>query len=254
MGNAEVIPTLCGMCGRYAICGVNATVKDGKIVKVEGRKTHPLSQGFLCHVGRACLEYQYSPERLTHPMRKTRSGWERLSWGDALQIIVPKLEKCKETYGAESLAVYLGQVMTPMVKHAKRFCDLFGTPNITSAASFCQWSGIIAHILTFGAFAFPDVANSRMMCGACPSGFRSEPTFGWRCVSRWWGRVLQVKAYWRLVCERSITTSSRRHKIIPTYLTCGSGETRRMCWSTWTSLWRPCTREGAWAWAGISAT
>jgi anaerobic selenocysteine-containing dehydrogenase len=163
MRNAEVIPTLCGMCGRYAICGINAAVEDGKIVKVEGRKTHPLSKGFLCHVGRACLEYQYSPERLTHPMRKRGSGWERISWDDALEIIVSNLEKCKEAYGEESLAVYLGQVMTPMVKHAKRFCDLFGTPNITSAASFCQWSGIIAHILTFGAFAFPDVTNSRVI-------------------------------------------------------------------------------------------
>ena len=158
-----MVLTLCGMCGRYAICGINATVERGKIVKVEGRKTHPLSQGFLCPVGQASLEYQYSPERLIHPLRKGNSGWERVSWDEALKTIVAKLEATKKRYGSESLAIYLGQVMTPMVKHAKRFCDLFGTPNITSAASFCQWSGIIAHILTYGAFAFPDVVNSKMI-------------------------------------------------------------------------------------------
>jgi anaerobic selenocysteine-containing dehydrogenase len=161
MKSQYVVPTLCGMCGRYAICGIDATVEDGRIVKVEGRKTHPLSRGFLCPVGQACLEYQYSSERLMHPLKRTDSGWERISWEEALGTIITKLETTRERYGSESLAIYLGQVMTPMMKHAKRFCDLFGTPNITSAASFCQWSGIIAHILTYGAFAFPDVVNSK---------------------------------------------------------------------------------------------
>lgn len=159
--NRYIIPTLCGMCGRYAICGINATVEDGRIVKVEGRQEHPLSKGFLCPVGQACLEYQYSPERLTYPMKKEGSEFKRISWDEALGIISQGLMETKDKYGAESLAIYLGQAMTPMVKHAKRFSDLFATPNLTSAASFCQWSAIIAHILTYGAFAFPDVANSK---------------------------------------------------------------------------------------------
>ncbi len=163
MEKRNVVPTLCGMCGRYAICGINVTLEEGKIVKVEGRKTHPLSKGFLCQVGKASLEYQYSPERLTHPLKKNNGDWERISWDEALETIVTELRKTKKRHGPESLAIYMGQVMTPMIKHAKRFCDLFGTPNITSAASFCQWSGIIAHVMTFGAFAFPDPENSEMI-------------------------------------------------------------------------------------------
>ena len=163
MGRRNVVPTLCGMCGRYAICGMNVTLECGKIVKVEGRKTHPLSKGFLCPVGKASLEYQYSQERLTYPLKKSNGDWEMISWDEALEIVVTELKKTKKRHGPESLAIYMGQVMTPMIKHAKRFCDLFGTPNITSAASFCQWSGIIAHIMTFGAFAFPDPANSEMI-------------------------------------------------------------------------------------------
>ena len=158
-----IVPTLCGMCNRYAICGMNVTVEGGKIVKVEGRAEHPLSKGSLCPVGQASLDYQYSPERLTYPMKKEGGEFKRISWDEALDLISERLTEVKNKYGAESLALYLGQVMTPMVKHAKRFSDLFGTPNMTSAASFCQWSGIIAHILTYGAFAFPDVVNSKMI-------------------------------------------------------------------------------------------
>jgi anaerobic selenocysteine-containing dehydrogenase len=158
-----VVPTVCGMCGRYAVCGINATVVNGRVIQVEGRKTHPLSKGFLCPVGRAALEYQYSPERLTHPLKKTDRGLQRISWEEALNTVATRLEAIKQNYSPQALAVYLGMVMTPMVKHAKRFCDLFGTPNVTSAASFCQWSGIIAHTVTYGSFALPDVANSKLV-------------------------------------------------------------------------------------------
>jgi len=163
MSKKLVVPTVCGMCGRYAVCGLNATVVDDKIVKVEGRKTHPISRGFLCPVGQAALEYQYSPERITHPLKKTDRGFQRISWEEALNTIVARLETIKQSYGPQALGVYLGVVMTPMVKHAKRFCDLFGTPNMTSAASFCQWSGIIAHTVTYGSFAMPDVVNSKLI-------------------------------------------------------------------------------------------
>ncbi|NQU02627.1 MAG: molybdopterin-dependent oxidoreductase [Syntrophaceae bacterium] len=210
MGRQNVVPTLCGMCGRYAICGIDAIVAGGEIVKVEGRKSHPLSRGFLCPVGRASIEYQYSPERLKHPLKKSGTGWAKISWDEALDTIVKNLSTIKKRHGPESLAVYLGQVMTPMVKHAKRFCDLFGTPNMTSAASFCQWSGIIAHILTYGAFAFPDVRNSKMILV-----WGNNPSFSNRLLNREIEEAVANGAKLVVIDPRKTETARKAHLHVP---------------------------------------
>ena len=47
----EVIKSDCIMC--INSCGIEATVEDGKLVKVEGMKEHPISEGVLCPRGEA---------------------------------------------------------------------------------------------------------------------------------------------------------------------------------------------------------
>ena len=82
----QVIKSDCIMC--INSCGINAYVEDGKLVKVEGMKEHPISLGELCPRGEALPEWVYSKGRLTHPMKKkTDGGWERISWDYALDTI-----------------------------------------------------------------------------------------------------------------------------------------------------------------------
>jgi anaerobic selenocysteine-containing dehydrogenase len=164
-------PTLCGMCGRYVRCGMYVTVVAGKITAVEPMPEHIGAKGFFCFRAFGAMEFQYSPQRLTHPMKKVRSEFQRCSWDESLDTIVEKLNDVKSKYGAESVAVYLGQIMTPMMKHVKRFCDLFGTPNMCSAASYCNYSAIIAHVMTYGGQPVPDAANSKaiLVCGTNPA-------------------------------------------------------------------------------------
>jgi len=166
----HVAKTLCGMCGRYTRCGMNVTIENGKIVSIKGMDEHIESRGFLCFRGRTALEHQYSPERLTYPVKKEGHEWRRIAWEEALNIIAERLTDVKSKYGAEALAIYLGQVVTPMMKHAKRFADLFGTPNVTSAASLCNSSRVIANVVTYGELPSPDVVNSNciLVWGANP--------------------------------------------------------------------------------------
>lgn len=166
-----LFPTLCGMCGRYTKCGMYVSVVEGRITGVEPMPEHIGGKGFFCDKALASLEFQYSPERLTHPMKKVRNGFRKCSWDEALGTIVERLNCIKGLYGAESVAVYLGMVMTPMVKYAKRFCDLFGTPNICSAASYCNYSNVIANVMTYGARTEPDAGNAEtiLVCGSNPA-------------------------------------------------------------------------------------
>ncbi len=61
-----------------AACGVVATVRDGRPVKLEGHKAHALSQGGLCAVGQADLRALYDGHRLRQP----KLGAKEVSWAD----------------------------------------------------------------------------------------------------------------------------------------------------------------------------
>ena len=129
----KVIKTACALCVHS--CGMDVHVKDGRIVKVEGMKEHPLNKGELCPRGAAVIDWEYSPERLKYPMKKTGSGWQRISWDEALDTITAKLMETKEKYGARAVTFACGSIGAEdimMAAHIQRFRAAFGSPNYIS--------------------------------------------------------------------------------------------------------------------------
>ena len=47
----DVKHTLCDICCPSFHCGIDAYVKDGKVVKIEGTADHPVNHGLLCPKG-----------------------------------------------------------------------------------------------------------------------------------------------------------------------------------------------------------
>ena len=47
----EIRHTLCDICAPGHHCGVDAYVKDGVVIKVEGTPEHPVNHGKLCTKG-----------------------------------------------------------------------------------------------------------------------------------------------------------------------------------------------------------
>jgi anaerobic selenocysteine-containing dehydrogenase len=86
-------------------CAVIATVKDGKIIKHKGDPEHGVTRGFLCSRGNDYLKRFYDPNRLLHPLRRVDKGWKRISWDEALGLIVEKLRHYREAYGPRSVLV-----------------------------------------------------------------------------------------------------------------------------------------------------
>ena len=64
----EVRKTICDICNPFTHCGIDAYVKNGVVVKVEGTKNHPHSQGTLCAKGSANRQYIYHPDRIRTPL------------------------------------------------------------------------------------------------------------------------------------------------------------------------------------------
>lgn len=69
-GRSYSYASTCGGCN--AGCGLLATARDGRPIKLEGNPEHPLARGGLCAVGQASLLGLYDRERLDNPLQNGR--------------------------------------------------------------------------------------------------------------------------------------------------------------------------------------
>ncbi|MGQ9788673.1 MAG: molybdopterin-containing oxidoreductase family protein [Candidatus Hadarchaeaceae archaeon] len=161
VANSKVTKTVCRICSGE--CGLDVYTKGGKIVKVDGMKEHPVNRGEICPKAEAAVDYVYAPDRLRYPMKRDGDSWKRISWDEALDIISQELIRIRENYGSRALAVYLGQGIDYYENkwYARRFCDVYGTPNYYSVDSMCYRARVIAHRLTYGEMSVPDQENSK---------------------------------------------------------------------------------------------
>lgn len=151
--NTRVVKTYCRIC--LSCCGIDAHVEDGRLVKVTPMKEHPVNK--LCVKAQAIPDLIYSPQRITHPMRKVDGEWRKISWEEAFAFITERLNQIREDYGAKALVVHQGEpiIATEAIGMAQRFCSLFGTPNYTSGGSLCFAAKGIGYGLSFSRHMFP---------------------------------------------------------------------------------------------------
>ena len=163
----EIVKTLCQMCSR--MCGMNVYLSNGKIIKTEGMPEHPCSKGGLCAKGFAVVQYEYSPERLTHPLKRLgergEGKWQQISWEEALDITAQRLGESKVKYGAPAIFFYRGQGAgwgSPW-SHQKRFMNVLGSPNYGSHSHLCYVPKVMGQVFTVGRFLLSDYESTRCM-------------------------------------------------------------------------------------------
>jgi anaerobic selenocysteine-containing dehydrogenase len=163
----EIKKTICAICeGGATSCGVNAYIKDGNVIKVEGMKEFPQNRGTLCAKGNANRQYIYNKDRLLSPMRRTgnrKSGnFEKITWAEAYDTIAEKLLSIKAESGPE--AVVFGVGFTKWLRpFAQRLAISFGSPNFATESSTCFYATRIASKLTYGQWGGPDIKNSECL-------------------------------------------------------------------------------------------
>ena len=85
-----------------------ATVDDGRLVSLRPDKDHPLSSGFACQKGIAFTEVVNDPDRVTTPLRRTATGFEPVSWDEALTDIAARLSAILRRDGSGAVGWYMG--------------------------------------------------------------------------------------------------------------------------------------------------
>jgi anaerobic selenocysteine-containing dehydrogenase len=98
--------TFCRIC--EPLCGMIATVEDGRLVALRPDKEHPLSSGFACQKGIAFSEVQNDPDRVTTPLRRTPNGFEPTTWDAALTDIAARMATILRAHGSGAVAWYMG--------------------------------------------------------------------------------------------------------------------------------------------------
>jgi anaerobic selenocysteine-containing dehydrogenase len=157
----EVKKTLCSICGVQ--CGIDAYVKDGHLLKVEGTKENPSNKGVLCAKGAANTQWVYNPDRLKMPLLRTGekgSGqFTPISWDEALSRIASRLNEIKKGSGPESVVFFTGypKWLRPFLK---RLAHSFGSPNYCTESSTCFLATTLANRLTYGCSAGADFGGT----------------------------------------------------------------------------------------------
>lgn len=137
--------TFCRIC--EPLCGMIATVEDGRLVALRPDKDHPLSAGFACQKGIAFTEVVNDPDRVTTPMRRTAAGFEPVSWDDAMDDIGARLSRIVGEFGSGAVGWYFGNP------------GAFSYAHVMSVIAFVKGLGRRTHFFT----ASSQDTNSRLM-------------------------------------------------------------------------------------------
>lgn len=162
MEEDRIVTTVCGLC--HTNCGMKIRVKNGCIDKIKGDPDHPANSGALCVKGAAMKELVYAPDRLKHPLRKTRSGFKQISWEEALDRIARKLSEVRDQYGPHTLLRFGGAPVTEATRDA--FIQLtaaYGSPNYASPGHLCSQPRKLGLDLVYGGRTDPDYNHTECM-------------------------------------------------------------------------------------------
>jgi len=167
----EVKTTTCYMCA--CRCGIRVHLRDSgdgpQVRYIEGNPDHPLNQGAICAKGSSGIMKQYSPARLTQPLRR-KPGSERgagefepIGWDEAFAILEKRLAHIRAT-DPKKFALFTGR--DQMQALTGLFARQFGTPNYAAHGGFCSVNMAAGMIYTIGGsfweFGGPDLDRARL--------------------------------------------------------------------------------------------
>lgn len=151
----RVVPGGCNIC--FNACSTKYHFHGKDLVRITGNDEDPLFQGRVCPKSQLMLQLYHSEHRLQFPQKRVgergEGRFERISWDQALDEIAQKLERVRDTHGADALALFIG-TRTGILEYAgytRLFAQLWGTPNHEGTDPFCASAKSVAFQLTQGA-------------------------------------------------------------------------------------------------------
>ena len=97
-------PTVCVLCSHN--CGIRVDVEGGKIVRVRGDDSNPITKGYVCNKAFSVARYADHDQRVRHPLRRRPDGtFERVRWDRAIADIAASLAGIRRRHGGRAIGL-----------------------------------------------------------------------------------------------------------------------------------------------------
>ena len=150
-------------------CSILVTRNDktGKVVRVQGDPTHPITKGYLCNKVNHYVELVYNDNRVLYPHKRVgpkgpNAKFERISWDEALDTITDNMKEVISKYGSEAVQPYSYSGTLGMLGYwgmDQRFWNKMNAARLEQ--SICIYAAMWAGIYTYG------IANGPSIHEAC---------------------------------------------------------------------------------------
>ena len=144
------VSTTCGYCS--VGCGMLVGVKDGRAVAARGDERHPVNRGKLCPKGLSEHHTLAAAGRAQYPLLRRNGKLKRISWDEALAVMVERVGGIQARHGAGAFGVIsTGQLVTEEFYALGKLVQLgFGTNNYDGNTTLCMSSAVAGYKRSFG--------------------------------------------------------------------------------------------------------
>jgi formate dehydrogenase major subunit len=128
IAGAQEYPSVCPYCA--VGCGTLISVRDGRVINIEGNPDSPINRGTLCPKGAASFQLTVNPLRSTRALyrRPGAADWEPIELGRAMEMIAERVKATRDANWVETVTVQNaeGQDVEKRVNHTLSIFSLGG--------------------------------------------------------------------------------------------------------------------------------
>lgn len=165
----------CPLC--EAMCGLEISVKDGRVAGIRPNKDDTWSRGHICPKGASLGALHEDPDRIRRPMIKVDGQWHEVDWDTAFRRCTELLAPIIEKHGIGAVTAYTGNPLAhsfSLARYTGILLGLSGMPVTYSPGTVDQWPKNLSSHLMYGgwwSFPVPDIERTDLLVvmGANPA-------------------------------------------------------------------------------------
>ena len=105
VAGAKEFASVCPYCA--VGCGTLISVRDGKVINIEGNPDSPINRGTLCPKGAASFQLAVNPLRSTRALHRKpgAANWEEIDLNTAMDMIAERVKQTRDATWVDTVTI-----------------------------------------------------------------------------------------------------------------------------------------------------